>query len=450
MTDINTQFDNLTSVSSVKNFDQSQTQELGTLDVPDMYQEFEVIEHEIDRNSQSTSEISLFAEKLSNAKVVRREDVYAFESLVGNVASLPHINSYTMDYSMVNYQVTQESVFVAVNKFVANLAKMIWKYITAAYGFVKTQLGNAFKRLAYVDDPVKQQTVKKTAVVAKEKETAAPTTVVAKVDSQSAPANAARMVYIHKALRKLLYPRFNELGALSLGGEVNISLLVDEMCAQRLKTFYSTFLKAIYERDIVLKNTVAFLTRRINSDFLQIVNKTTELFKQDISHSPVQPYAKLYQEVPEQLTDFLEHFGSKNMTKSSSKDLYKDRIDTACDLVRTMTSIAITHDLPEKRVILALDLDWMGELFNENITAIGRDIQSQYVDMTKSYKIIERNSSNIHPDVQVDMMALYSDWIILNKMATMLAVFRARTDAIYQNIDLLSKLIIEATDIITS
>lgn len=450
MPDINTQFDNLTGVSEAKNFDQSQTQELGTLDVPDMYQEFEVIEHEIDRNSQSTSEISLFAEKLNDAKVVRREDVYAFESLVGKVENLPHINSYTMDYSMVNYQITQENVFVAVNKFVANLAKMIWKYITTAYSFVKTQLGNAFRRLAYVDDPVKQQTVKKTVVVAKEKETAAPTTVVAKVDSQSAPANAARITYIHKALRKLLYPRFNELGALSLGGEVNITLLVDEMCVQRLQTFYSTFLKAIYERDMVLKNTVAFLTRRINSDFLQIVNKTTELFKQDISERPVQPYEKLYQEVPEQLTDFLEHFGSKNMTKTVSNDVYKDRIDAAHNLAKNMTSIAITHDLPDKRVILALDLDWMGELFNENITAIGRDIQSQYADMAKSYKIIERNSSNIHPDVQVDMMLLYSDWIILNKMATMLAVFRARTDAIYQNIDLLSKLIIEATDIITS
>lgn len=449
MQDINTQFDSLTSVSDAKNFEQSQEQELGTLDVPDIYQEFETVEHEIDRSHQSTSEIALFSERLQSAKVVRREDVYAFESLAGKNDNLPHINSYTMDYSLVNYQITQESVFAAVGKFVKNLAKMIWKYITVAYDFVKTKLGSAFSKLKYVDDSAKQNEVKKDVKTAETKVDVTPTTVEAKASQMTDTQRAARIVGINKQLRGLLYPKFTEIGVLSLGGEINVNLLVDEMCQQRLKPFYSTFFKAVYEKDLVLKNTVTFLTRRINSDFVLLVNRTTALFGQDISQSPTQPYVKLYQDIPEQLNDFINHFSTERHGRQSGNDVYKEKMTDAYELARSITSISVTHALPEPRTILKLDLEWLGELFCENITTLGKDIQSQFADMSKNYKIIERNSDNIHPDVQSDMMALYSDWIVINKMATMLAVFRIRTDSIYQNIDLLSNLIIEATDIIT-
>lgn len=447
---INTEFDNLNDVSDVKDFDQSQVKEPNILETPDVYQEFDEIEHEVNRQTHAVNEVSLFTEKLTDAQVVRRDDVLALESLVGELESLPHINSYTLDLSLVNYQVTQESAVGAVVKFVVKLAKQIMQYIVTAFNFIKTQAANMLRRSSYVDDTAKQEDVKENVKKADTKVKDAPGKADAVKTNSTDVKNAARIVKINKDLRKLLYPKFTELGSLSLGGDINVNLLVDEMCIQRLKPFYSTFFKSVYERDIVLKNILSFLTRRVNSDFALIVTRTEELFKLDITQPPPIRYTKLYDDVPEQLIEFITHYNTGLNLSNGSNDHYGDAVTVAHNIARSITSIAVTHELPEPRAILKIDLDWLSDLFDDNLNIVSNDIQSKFDSMKKSFKILEKNTASLHPAIQKDIMTLYSDWITINKMVTVITVFRARADAIYQNIDILTNLIIDVTDIITA
>lgn len=446
MTTTSNEFDNLTDVNQAKDFEQSQKKDTNVLDVPELYQEFDTVEHDIDNGVHSLNEVSIFADKLQDARVVCKNDAIALESLIGELSELPHLNSYTQDYSLVNYHITQESAVSAVLKAFKSILKKIYNYIQLTIEYIKQMLTKIFKKNSYTDSSKKQNEVKKTLATAKTKVATTQTPSNAVKSEKDDKARAARVVAINKQLRNLLYPKFNELSILSLGGEININLLVDEMCHQRLKPFYSTFFKAIYERDLVLKNTVSLLARRIESDFGILVTKTTDLFSQDITQPPTTPYDRMYSLVPEQLIDFVNQFSSVKY-ESNDSDVYGSIMSDTLDIAKKISSIAITHELPEDRAILNLDLDWLGELFDTNTNSLGQDIQQQFSKLSKEYKIIERNADKVHSELRANIMKLYSDWMVINKMAITLAIFRSRTDSIYQNIDLLSTLIIETTDI---
>lgn len=446
MTTITNEFDNLTGVSQVKDFEQSKIKDVHVLDEPEVYQEFDTIENEIDNSKHGLNEVSVFAEQLQDARVVCQNDAIALESLIGELSELPHVNSYTQDYSLVNYQITQESAFRAIFKAFKAILKKIYGYIQLTIEYIREMLSKVFKKNAYTDSTKKQNEVKKTLKIAKTNISTVQSTSDAVKSGKDDNTRAARVVAINKQLRNLLYPKFNELKILSLGGEININLLVDEMCHQRLKPFYSTFFKAIYDNNLVLKTTVSLLARRVESDFGILITKTTDLFMQDITQPPSTPYERMYLLIPEQLENFISEFGD-NTVKPTHDDLYQAIINLSFDIAKSITSISTTHELPEDRAILNLDLDWLGELFDTNTNSIGQDIQQQFTKLNKEYKVLERNADQVHPELRSEIMKLYSDWMIINKMAMILAIFRSRTDSIYQNIDLLSTLIIETTDI---
>lgn len=453
MTNISNTFDNLSGLSDVKNFDQSQERELGLLEVPQAYQEFDEIENEINNGEHSLSEISTFAERLTDAQVVRRDDVLALESLVGELESLPHINSYTQDYSLVNYQITQESAISTVAKFVAKIAKQIWEFIMKTFEFIKDYIMGLFRKKSYTTDKPKQNTVMKQITVVDELVKNSQEKVKAKVKTFDNTQVATRNVRINKELRKLLYPRFNELTVLSRGGSINAELLIDEMCEHRMMPFYSTFLSGVYDRDLTLKSIVTLYVRSINTNLDILSTSTAEKFTSDLTVAPDNPYTRLFTISPEQVNEYVRKYGVVEQRADRIRnpdDQFKVMASDAYITTRDIVSIATTHPLPTPRVLLQLDFSWLGNLFDDITANLSSDMKMSYDTVKRSYRHLQSDFDNIHPDAKRDVDAIYSDWIVMNKMILTLAMFRSRVDSIWSNADNLTQLAKQVVDIIDS
>lgn len=451
MTNINTEFENQTSISGAKDFEQSKERDMNILEVPLAYQEFDEIQSEIHNDEHSLSEVSNFASQFADAKVVRQDDIVALESLVGKLEALPHRNSYTQEYSVVNYQITQENIFVTVTRMAGKIVKKIWEFIVNTLEMAKRFIVELFNKDYYASDKATQAKIVKQVATVTTKVDASQAVVVANTQKLDDKQAAARIVKINKDLRTLLYPKFSELGVLSRGGDINAVMLVDEMCEQRLKPFYSAFLKGVYEKDINLKNFIMLYLRSVTGQIELLSTRTTEIFKADLTQPPASPYVRVFTEVPEQVLEFIKSYGQLTVDPArifNISDQYKVMAGEAYNTARASTSIANTFDLPEPRALMKLDLDWLSDLFTDPAGGTANELKLKFESAKKNYRSIQVNFDNIDPAAKAAVDDVYADWITINKMILTLAVLRTRISSIMKNVSSMADLMLKVVAII--
>ena len=453
MTDINTVFENQTGISGAKDFEQSKEKELGIFDVPVAYQEYDEIQSEIDNDEHSLSEVTTFAKQFNDAQVVRRDDIVALESLVGELESLPHLNSYTQEYSLVNYQITQENIFVTVTRMAGKIVKKIWEFIVNTLDSARRFIMELFNKNHYATDKASQEKIIKEVAKVAVKVESSQAVVQSKVQKMDDAQVKARIVRINKDLRALLYPKFKEIGVLSRGGDIDANMLIDEICEQRLKPFYTSFLKGVYEKDDNLKNLITLYLRSVTTEIELLSNRTKEIFEADLTQPPASPYVRVFTTVPEQVLDYIKTFGQLSVDPArifNIDDQYKVMSGEAYQIAKASASISNTFDLPEPRTLLKLDLNWLGELFDNPAGATSNELKLKFETAKKSYRKIQVNFDNIDPQAKDAVNGVYADWITINKMILTLAVLQARISAIMSNVDSMTRLIDKVLNIINS
>lgn len=453
MTDINTVFENQTGISGAKDFEQSKEKELDIFDVPVAYQEYDEIQSEIDNDEHSLSEVTTFAKQFNDARVVRRDDIVALESLVGELESLPHRNSYTQEYSLVNYQITQENIFVTVTRMAGKIVKKIWEFIVNTLDSVRRFIMELFNKDHYATDKASQEKIIKEVAKVAVKVESSQAVVQSKVQKMDDAQVKARIVRINKDLRALLYPKFKEIGVLSRGGDIDANMLIDELCEQRLKPFYTSFLKGVYEKDDNLKNLITLYLRSVTSEIELLSNRTKEIFEADLTQPPASPYVRVFTAVPEQVLDYIKTFGQLSVDPArifNIDDQYKVMSGEAYQIAKASASISNTFDLPEPRTLLKLDLNWLGELFDNPAGATSNELKLKFETAKKSYRKIQVNFDNIDPQAKDAVNGVYADWITINKMILTLAVLQARISAIMSNVESMTRLIDKVLNIINS
>ena len=446
MTDITTEFDNLSSVmGDVKDFDQSKEEGLNLFDVPAAYQEFDEIENQIDTDNQVFEEINLYSNRLRQSQVVRRDDVLALESIAGSLESLPHINSYTQEYSLVNYTVTQESVFARLREVTGDILKGIWTFILNSLKYIYDHVKGLFISKAYSNPTKFREEVKKTQTDAQN--------AVGKVGgiSNDQFEDKQRENRINAKLRSLLYPAFSELKVLSRGGNINVDLLIDEMCEQRFKHFYTTFFKAIYEKDYIVPDFLRLYTKMMNDDVDVLTRRTQDFHAMDLSKPLSDQYAPQYTVAPEQIKEFVKAYGAAHKPPGEVIDQdkeFKIMASIAYAAARDMVNIRVTHDLPEPRTILNLDLDSLAILDVVTVKTV-ENIDKNYKQLRKVKSEASAKYSNIAPENKPNVNSIYSDWLILNRAMMTTTLFLTRINSITKNYKTLMDYIIKVVDIVT-
>lgn len=446
MTDITKEFDNLSSVmGDVKDFDQSKEEGLNLFDVPAAYQEFDEIENQIDTDNQVFDEINLYSNRLRQSQVVRRDDVLALESIAGSLESLPHINSYTQEYSLVNYTVTQESVFARLREVTGDILKGIWTFILNSLKHIYDHVKGLFISKAYSNPTKFREEVKKTQTDAQN--------AVGKVGdiSNDKFEDKQRENRINAKLRSLLYPAFSELKVLSRGGNINVDLLIDEMCEQRFKHFYTTFFKAIYEKDYIVPDFLRLYTKMMNDDVDVLTRRTQDFHAMDLTKPLSDQYAPQYTVAPEQIKEFVKAYGGAHKPPGEVIDQdkeFKIMASIAYAAARDMVNIRVTHDLPEPRTILNLDLDSLAILDVVTVKTV-ENIDKNYKQLRKVKSEASAKYSNIAPENKPSVNSIYSDWLILNRAMMTTTLFLTRINSITKNYKTLMDYIIKVVDIVT-
>ena len=463
MTDITKEFDNLSSVmGDVKDFDQSKEEGLNLFDVPAAYQEFDEIENQIDTDNQVFDEINLYSNRLRQSQVVRRDDVLALESIAGSLESLPHINSYTQEYSLVNYTVTQESVFARLREVTGDILKGIWTFILNSLKHIYDHVKGLFISKAYSNPTKFREEVKKTQTKAQESVKKAQgksagtsdvvvVTTVSITSSHNVNDNSQRVNKINVKLRSLLYPAFSELKVLSRGGDINVDLLIDEMCEQRFKHFYTTFFKAIYEKDYIVPDFLRLYTKMMNDDVSILARRTQDFHAMDLSKPLSDQYAPQYTVAPEQIKEFVKAYGAAHKPHGEVIDQdkeFKIMASIAYAAARDMVNIRVTHDLPEPRTILNLDLDSLAILDVVTVKTV-ENIDKNYKQLRKVKSEASAKYSNIAPENKPSVNSIYSDWLILNRAMMTTTLFLTRINSITKNYKTLMDYIIKVVDIVT-
>lgn len=446
MTDITKEFDNLSSVmGDIKDFDQSKEEGLNLFDVPAAYQEFDEIENQIDTDNQVFDEINLYSNRLRQSQVVRRDDVLALESIAGSLESLPHINSYTQEYSLVNYTVTQESVFARLREVTGDILKGIWTFILNSLKHIYDHIKGLFISKAYSDPTKFREEVKKTQTDAQD--------AVGKVGDVSNDQfeDKQRENRINAKLRSLLYPAFSELKVLSRGGNINVDLLIDEMCEQRFKYFYTTFFKAIYEKDYIVPDFLRLYTKMMNDDVAVLTRRTQDFHAMDLAKPLSDQYAPQYTVAPEQIKEFVKAYGAAHKPPGEVIDQdkeFKIMASIAYAAARDMVNIRVTHDLPEPRTILNLDLDSLAILDVVTVKTV-ENIDKNYKQLRKVKSEASAKYSNIDSENKPSVNSIYSDWLILNRAMMTTTLFLTRINSITKNYKTLMDYIIKVVDIVT-
>lgn len=443
MNEIHTEFDNLSGLNDAKVFDQSHDADPSIFDVPQAFQEFDAIESEINRNEETLNEVSLFSDRLNQARVVRREDAIALESIIGELNDLPNIYSYTEDYSLVNYNITQEAIFNKVKEVISNMLSSVWKFILTTMSNLTKHVKSLFDKNKYANSPVAQKTVIKTQSLA-----------VDKLDNktQGNPSGLSskeideRNVRINKQLRDLLYPAFSELTTLSNGGAISGDLLVREMCDYRFKPFYTVFLNAMFNKDNTLLDFSRFCTTLMSNDVDPLVLATTDVVSNDMSQPVAVDYAIRYGDAPEQLKTYVKQYSGILMRGGNTAiDNEFRRLSIHAESVtRNIMSLNSLVDLPDSTVLLQLDLSW---LFT--ITTVDRKILNTIDSNFNKLKKMKIDADrHIHPSNRDNIRRMYSDWLIMNKIMIINSLFVSRMDKIVRNYETLMDYIVKAMTII--
>lgn len=447
MNEINTEFDNLSGLNDAKVFDQSHDSDPSIFDVPQAFQEFDTIEHEISRGEETLHEVSLFSDRLNHARVVRREDAIALESIVGELNSLPHIYSYTEDYSLVNYTITQESVFGKIKEVVGGILSAVWNFIITTLSSISSHIKGLFKKNKYSASPAAQKQV----IATQEKVNTKPAQV--KVEQQKVVQKSSsedltkRNDRINKELRTLLYPQFSELTTLSRGGTISVDLLIKEMCDYRFKAFYSVFFDAMYTKDNTLLDYGILNSNLMNNDLDPLAQATSDFVDQDLTTPATSEYMVRYSQAPEQLKAYVKKFGASRLPQGTVVDQtieFKAYATIAYDVTRDITSIARLVDLPDSTVLLMMDLKWLFDL-----DKVGDRILTAIDDNFKKLKKLKIDSDKtIDPSNKDSIKRLYNDWFIMNKTMIINTMFITRMNNIVKNYETLMNFILASMDII--
>lgn len=152
--DLSTMFEDQSAISGAKNFEQSQPVQPTVFDEPQAFQEFSEVEHELEQHNQQVSELSEMADNLQNRQAVNRQDRLALESMISQLEGVPPAGAYTRDNSMVNYQVTLETVWSNIVKAAVAVKKQIIKFMNMVTKFIKQKFNEMFVK-PYYDEMAK-------------------------------------------------------------------------------------------------------------------------------------------------------------------------------------------------------------------------------------------------------------------------------------------------------
>lgn len=285
--DLSTLFEDQSAISGAKNFEQSQPVQPTVFDEPQAFQEFSEVEHELEQHNQQVSELSAMADNLQNRQAVNRQDRLALESMISQLEGVPPAGAYTRDNSMVNYQVTLETVWSNIVKAAVAVKKQIIKFMNMVTKFIKQKFNDMFvqpyyeemakhaakRQQSYANKAAQQNnqaTVLKTAMqqgappqqaaasqsASQQSTTQAPSSPT----PQTTPAatNVVNVDKIHYDIRQLFKGKYMYLESITTKQQnlTNIEQLLSEMLNYRLDPRKSKLIADIYNNNADLIGSV--------------------------------------------------------------------------------------------------------------------------------------------------------------------------------------------------
>ena len=269
--DLSTLFEDQSAISGAKNFEQSQPVQATVFDEPQAFQEFSEVEHELENHNQQVGELSAMADNLQNRQAVNRQDRLALESMISQLEGIPPAGAYTRDNSMVNYNVTLETVWSNIVKAAVAVKKQIIKFMNMVTKFIKQKFNDMFVK-PYYEEMAKhaaqrqqkyankaaqqnnQATVLNTAM--QQGPTPQPTATPQSASQQttSTAANVVNVDKIHYDIRQLFKGKYMYLESITTKQQnlTNIEQLLSEMLNYRLDPRKSKLISDIYNNDVEL------------------------------------------------------------------------------------------------------------------------------------------------------------------------------------------------------
>ncbi len=162
-------------------------------------------------------------------------------------------------------------------------------------------------------------------------------------------------------------------------------------------------------------------------------------------------YIAQYTEAPEQVKEFIKAYGGAHKSPGNIADStkeFKALAAIAYSVARDMVNIRVTHDLPEPRTILNLDLDSLAILDVVTVKTV-ENIDKNYKQLRKVKSEASAKYSNIAPENKPSVNSIYSDWLILNRAMMTTTLFLTRINSITKNYKTLMDYIIKVVDIVT-
>ena len=295
--DLSTMFEDQSAISGAKNFEQSQPVQPTVFDEPQAFQEFSEVEHELEQHNQQVGELSAMADNLQSRQAVNRQDRLALESMISQLEGIPPAGAYTRDNSMVNYQVTLETVWSNIVKAAVAVKKQIIKFMNMVTKFIKQKFNDMFvqpyyeemakhaakRQQSYANKAAqqnKQATVLKTAMQqgAPPQQAATPQTTTQAPTSptpQTTPAatNVVNVDKIHYDIRQLFKGKYMYLESITTKQQnlTNIEQLLSEMLNYRLDTRKSKLITDIYNNnaDLIASVKASLDILRYSDDLYQ-------------------------------------------------------------------------------------------------------------------------------------------------------------------------------------
>lgn len=435
MNGILNEFEDISETSDAKKFEQSQEREKNILEVPVAYQEFDKIEHELDGHVQSLNEVGIFASQLENYRTVSQGDALALESMCGDAIVLPNIKSYTQEASYVNYRATLESVWSTIKDFSVKVAKSMWAFILKTIEYLTSKFAEWLGLEEYnTNDVAQSRTETKVQDIKKATENY-DNVVTVKVEKLNADKRDKRNVRINKELRELLYPKYTELAILSLGGEINGQLLIDEICEQRLKPKFTTTWKLILEKDESLKALIHAYDHIVSQTVWQVSFNSKEALEGDLNDPPPNiPTGQVFDVVPDALIDFSQEHTTYRTQPSQvyqKAERYKVITSEIMNMSKEMCSKNLIHPLPQPRTILDFDIDWLSGLHLQSDNDWLKSLVKEYKEFKNIYRKQEPLMKNYHPDRQTALKMAYNDWTVINRMIMTTLNFRQSSEMLW-------------------
>lgn len=445
--DINYMFDDLSGISEVKNFEQSQPKPVSIFDSPESFQEFDEIEHEIRNTQHSITEMQHFHDVLEEKKAVSQQDRIALESILSDVEELPMVAAYTRLDSRVNLTVTQESILGNVKKGLAWIAKKLWEFIVKCGELIRSIFFDNIFQDNYTTGKKSSQNRDRAEKKAKQAQKKYEEVKDVQIPVEEEPHDElsqaiidaqnqrheredlnAKGVVVRSELKRMLYggdgkfvrKPYKTLYSLEGKRPIFFTELMYEMYQQRIGPFYTELWYAISHQDVNIAGILWHTREMFTNHSQELIDRSLAVIGKSNTQIDPQNFESLFVDVPERVMRFNEKYSAyKQPNRDKDRDEYfnpyAEAIKDSLFITNTITDLRSVRELDVPVNGVLFDTTWVGDLFDP-VDVVGiKHLQDEFEKFDKAAGKIDLGKADLDDDQIRVLKIIKNDWnIVMN------------------------------------